>query len=189
MQALLWCDIETTGLKPDRDLILEVALVATDSELNVQGEWHGILHHYGPVLESRLNEVTLPMHTDNGLLADCKCPHALRPSAAYVAIKTWILDHKFEKRPMAGSNPAFDRGFLKAQMPEVEKLFHYRSFDMNTLYYFFGTDKDKNREETHRAQDDIERDIGQLKRYLGYYKRALGLSSTYEAAIRAPGTC
>ena len=77
---------------------------------------------------------------------------------------------------MAGSNPSFDRGFLKAQMPKVETLFQYSSFDMNTLYAFFSIEKDKNREETHRAQDDLTRDIAQLKRYLGYYHRAIGLA-------------
>ena len=165
MIPLLWVDLETTGLDPTKDLILEVAMVATDAELNVQGEWQGILHHPQPFLESRLNEVTRQMHSNNGLISECQCHEALAPYAAYNSIKMWILDHNFNGRPMAGSNPSFDRGFLKAQMSEVERLFHYRSFDVNTLHAFFGFNKDKNRVDSHRAMDDIDRDIDAVKRY------------------------
>lgn len=176
MIPLLFVDLETSGLDPNRDLILEVGLVATDSKMNSQGEWHGIIHHPRPFLESMLNEVTQKMHSDNGLISDCQCPHALSQYDAYNSIQMWIKDHKFDKRRMAGSNPAFDRGFLKAQMPSVEKLFHYGSFDMNTLYTFFSIVKDKNRLESHRSMDDLDRDIEQLKRFLGYYKRMIGFA-------------
>jgi oligoribonuclease len=166
MQKLLWCDIETTGLSESRDLILEVGLVGTDSELNIQGTWHGIIGHPRPFLETHLNEVTRTMHTNNGLLADCLCPHALTPNGAYAAIMQWMDQYGFCGRPLAGSNPSFDRRFLKAQMPDVEKRFHYRMFDVNTLHYFFGWDKDKNRKTEHRSLDDIYDDIDMVRRYL-----------------------
>jgi oligoribonuclease (3'-5' exoribonuclease) len=71
-------------------------------------------------------------------------------------------------------------------MPQVERMFHYRSFDINSLYIFFEVDKDRNRVESHRAKEDIERDIAQLQRFRGYYHKALGLSEAYEAKDNLP---
>lgn len=167
MKPLLWIDLETTGLDPTKDLILEIGAVATGPDLEVQGEFHAVLHHIGPVLESRLmlNETVRKMHTDNTLLVECQCHDASEPSAAYYSFKEWLDLFGFCGRPIAGSNPGFDRGFLKVQMPEVAFRLHYRSFDTNTLHYFFEWDKDKNRKTAHRALDDIYDDIDAVKRY------------------------
>lgn len=86
--------------------------------------------------------------------------------------------------PLAGSNPGFDRDWLEEWMPGFSKLIHYRSFDMNTLYYFFGTKKEKDAR-PHRALDDLFADIDKLQLFFGDQMILEGQAKL--AAARNPG--
>lgn len=167
MIPLLWCDLETTGLNEHVDKILEIAIVATDEKLQVEA----ILNHHIFITERLLAEL-LPedsevrkMHTDSGLLALCTSEESRMRVSVAREVSEFMDQAGICGRPMAGSNPAFDRRFLKESMPEVESKFHYRSFDMNTIYMLAGIDKDKDLPPVkHRAVDDIYRDLEILRR-------------------------
>lgn len=166
---LLWLDLETTGLDPRRDLILEIAMVATDADLTVEAEATVVLATDAREVNERLFErpEVLKMHLDNGL---CE---ALRTAPGHMTAGP-TEEHLIEKflfdlgRPMAGTKPSFDRGFLEAQMPRLARLFSHRDFDMNTVYAFTGWPKPKvDKVEPglkHRALPDLHRDIEELRK-------------------------
>jgi oligoribonuclease len=155
LPPLLWLDLETTGLDPARREIVEVALVATDSALRVT-------HSYECILRSRRDwdEVARGMHERSGLAR-------LVDNAQYEAAEMdvhlawWVWSQTLQGRPMAGSSPHFDRAFCRAHLPETEKLFHYRNFDMSTLRML---EPRKKIASAHRSMADLTGDIKELRR-------------------------
>lgn len=203
MQRLLWIDVETTGLDPKENDLLEVAAVVTDEKCHVVSCFQGVLvGDEEQVDRLRFNDFTRRMHTENGLIreltmeptAGCEArevfmPGSLAPldldSGRFACVneleeelENWYratLDSLYTRRgeaiprrglPLAGSNPGFDRGWLEEWMPAFAKSIHYRSFDMNTLYYFFESVKSKDDgPRDHRALGDLFADIDKLQEF------------------------
>lgn len=172
MKPLIWIDVETTGLEETRDPVLEIGVALTDANLQIEEQGSFLVKAPQEYLERRLqlNEKVLQMHTKNGLLKEVREAGLPRDEVDDLLFR-WITEYRGAGRPLAGSNPEFDRRFLKAQFPKSAKLIHYRSLDLNTLHYFFEFDKDKDAPTpTHRSMDDIMRDIESLRKY----RRAIG---------------
>lgn len=161
MKPLLWVDVETTGLDPEKDLLLEVALVSTNSEMEEQGRVSRVIHLPG---DYALTPKILEMHGGNGLLDECRASTAALEEVETELVE-WVRRRFCWGRPMGGSNPWFDRRFLVRHMPRLASLFHYRSFDVNTVSMLLGVPKGS-AEVRHRAIDDIERDISFIRESL-----------------------
>ncbi len=160
MKPLVWCDVETTGLNPLNDMLLEVALIATDEELRIENEICRQLFCPNIV---RLPVKILNMHgaspEGSGLLAVCEqCRRT--PSELDLILEDW-MEH-YAGRPMAGSSVHFDRAFLSVHLAKTERQFHYRNFDMSTIRELLQLQK-YSATPQHRARSDLMADIKQLR--------------------------
>jgi oligoribonuclease len=158
-----WIDLETTGLNPDSDTILEAALVVTDASLRELESFSDVRYfdiHVGS--SGYVTDHVREMHTKNGLWVACNASiHDLHWIQGRLC--AMLIGFEWEEgRPiLAGSTPHFDRGFIRARMPAVDRLLHHRHFDVSTLkmamrdngYPDFG--KQAEERITHRAMDDI----------------------------------
>ena len=173
---LVWIDCEMTGLDLGSDLLIEVAALVTDSELNVLGD--GVDVVIGATAEqlARMPEVVRAMHassrlTDEVLASTVTVRDAEQRVLAY--IKEWVPEPK--KAPLCGNSIATDRGFLTRDMAELDGWLHYRMFDVSSVkelarrwyprVYFGSPEKGGG----HRALADIRESVLELK----YYREAI----------------
>lgn len=167
---LIWIDMEMTGLSPETDRIIEVALVITDSELNVIAE--------APVLVvSQSNDVLAGMdkwnqstHTRSGLIDKVKSSK-LSEQDVEASMLAFLRQHVPPGiSPMCGNSICQDRRFLARYMPALEEYFHYRNLDVSTLKELAKRWKPQitfgfNKESKHEALADIYESIEELKYY------------------------
>ncbi|TDK23358.1 oligoribonuclease [Luteimonas aestuarii] len=130
---LIWIDLEMTGLDTDRDSILEIATVVTDSELNVlaEGPEFAIAHPLD-ALEA-MDEWNRNQHGKSGLwrrVLEEGVPMAEAEAKTLAFLREWVGANQ---SPMCGNSICQDRRFLHRQMPTLEKYFHYRNLDVSTL--------------------------------------------------------
>jgi oligoribonuclease len=161
---LLWVDIETTGLDPKKSHILEVAMIVTE-DFSIIDEFSVVISY--PNLEEIIrlcNPKVFDMHKANNLWKEV-ANSDISLEDARVQILGFIEKHfpnyeqGYNNMPIiAGSNPTFDRDFIIYYFYGFNNIFHYRVFDMNTLYMFFGNKKD-NTPRNHRAMSDLYADI------------------------------
>jgi len=168
---LIWVDLEMTGLNPDIDHILEIAIVITDQNLNILArDFNLIIYQPNNILEQMSADVKI-IHTKNDLInlvpkSNIDLHYAERQAlqfiAQYVAKQT---------SPICGNSICMDRRFLFKHMPKLERYFHYRNLDVSTIknlgMYWF-PDKIKHftkPNNNHRAKDDILQSIDELKFY------------------------
>ena len=131
---LAWIDLETTGLVPEESVILEIAALITDDQLEaVEHEFHTVIHHPIAALDN-MAEVVREMHKDSGLLAEVS-NSAVTPAQASGSLLAFFQSHIPEARsvPLCGSSVAFDRSFLARHMPEANNHMHYRSVDVSSI--------------------------------------------------------
>ncbi|MFJ8044804.1 oligoribonuclease [Kitasatospora sp. NPDC096147] len=172
---LVWIDCEMTGLDLDRDALVEVAALVTDSELNILGEGVDvIIRPPAEALES-MPDVVRTMHTSSGLLDELE--HGVTLAEAEARVLAYVREHAPEagKTPLCGNSVATDRGFLSRDMPALEGHLHYRIVDVSSIKelarrwfpraYYNSPQKGGN----HRALADIRESIAELR----YYREAV----------------
>lgn len=171
---LLWIDLETTGLDPQRDLILEVAMQLTDRDLvPIADPRSWVVHHDSDVLAVCLNDFTHHMHTDSGLLAEVFGPKGLDLITVADSL-AYHLDNFTYPRTVraAGSSVHFDVGFLRYQMPAVYERLHYRQLNVSSIAetsgWWYGFRFEKNR--YHRAYDDLQESLAELREWRQFFK-------------------
>ena len=155
---LLWLDVETTGLDPTKDVLLELAFAVTDLE-----EPFDIGSVYNPVLKftdvAGLSPFILDMHTKNGLLAECA-----QSVVTLADVEEWMLavvPEAEDKPVLAGSTIHFDHGFLKAHLPRLAARLSHRHYDVSAVKLFcqsLGMPKPP-KAEAHRAAADVRESI------------------------------
>ena len=167
---LVWIDCEMTGLDIERDALIEIACVVTDSELNLLDS--GIDLIIKPPVEAldQMSDVVRDMHTTSGLLADLPGGMTLEASDAVLA---YVKHHVRESRkvPLCGNSIATDRWFIARDMPELDNWLHYRMIDVSSIKelarrwypraYFASPDKHGG----HRALADIIESVRELRYY------------------------
>ena len=130
---LIWIDMEMSGLDPDNDRVLEVAIVITDSQLNTVAEGPvKIVHQFDAVFE-RMDSWNKSMHKKTGLIDKSKAS-TLDEAQVEAELIAFLAQHVPEKTsPMCGNSICQDRRFLARHMPKLEAFFHYRNLDVSTL--------------------------------------------------------
>lgn len=169
MPFYLAVDLETTGLDPQRDPILEVAWAVLDYQLNEVAPIESAVAALTPQVRIRLaqNDYVRQMHTDNGLITD-----SARWGIALGEVELRILRQvKLLQAPkpltVFGSSVHYDKAFIDAQMPALAEKLHYRIFDVTTTLNLFGAAgawEDSRETIAHRAADDIRWSINEARK-------------------------
>ena len=167
---ILWVDIETTGLIPEKDRILEICVIPEiDGKILKEDISNYIIKNIDISFESLLSEQILKMHTDSGLLSDIKNSLFNNTSIEITELDS-LLENKYKllknnnsKVLLGGSSVHFDRSFLKKNLPKFDSLLHYQHIDVSCIENFFadsiGLLYKKNYTTKHRAKEDIGRSI------------------------------
>ncbi|MDX6257340.1 MAG: oligoribonuclease [Frankiales bacterium] len=169
---LVWIDCEMTGLDLKTDVLLEIAALITDSELNVLDEGVDIVIHADDRALDGMIDFVRDMHAASGLTDDVRAS-TTTVADAEAQVLAYIKTHVGEARkaPLCGNSIATDRGFLALQMPELETWLHYRMVDVSSVKelarrwypraYFASPEKSGG----HRALADIRESIEELRYY------------------------
>jgi len=130
---IVWLDLETTGLDPATERILELGMVVTTNQLYELGRRNWVLH-YKRSPRIRIDPVVAEMHMANGLWPECEASRQGNATAATEAIE-WLrnLGVPEGRTPLAGNSVGFDRAFLATHMPSLAQYFHYRNIDVSSL--------------------------------------------------------
>lgn len=169
---LLWVDLEMTGLEPDKDKICEVAAIATDMQMNEIARYEATIKVDENLMQSRMigdfweknskSRDALIAQNQNG-----------KPVAEVEKELIEFLDQNFSKEIyLAGNSIHQDRKFIEREMPELNKRLHYRMLDVSAwkIYFENALNKKFTKPENHRALDDINGSIEELKWYLTFLK-------------------
>ena len=169
---LVWIDLEMTGLDAERDVIVEIACIVTDSALAaVDGGIDLVVRQPDHALAT-MDELVRTMHTKSGLLeAIPTAPHDV--SSAEAAVLAYVQQHVAEAgiAPLCGNSIGMDRRFLARYMPTLDTYLHYRSIDVSSLkelcrrWYPDVYKKRPGKAEQHRALGDILESIEELRYY------------------------
>ena len=169
-ERLIWIDMEMTGLKPDTDRIIEVALVVTDNALNVVAEAPVWVVHQSDATLDAMDSWNRGTHGRSGLIDKVK-GSALDEAAVEVLALAFLREHIPAKAsPMCGNSICQDRRFLARWMPALEEHFHYRNLDVSTLKELARrwrpeALKGVPKEGKHEALADVLESIEELKHY------------------------
>lgn len=180
----LWCDLETTGLDPKHDLILEVGFIVTDAQLTILDSFSRVVGR-SPVDLVRMAPAARDMHTKNGLAKACTDAfekEGFNEGLVERAAVQFIEKHFFpdplpgqlvqlEKPMLFGNSIHFDRGFIRAHMAQVESLLHYRMVDVSSFkilakeWYDVVFPKPDFGNASHRVAADLTASIAELMFY------------------------
>ncbi len=169
---LVWMDLEMTGLDPARHVIVEIATIVTDDQLNLVAEGPDLVVHQPPEALTGMEQVVVDMHTSSGLLTAIAAS-TITLEEAGAATLTFIKEHVPEARtvPLCGNSIGTDRRFLATHLPEIEEHLHYRSVDVSTIkeltrrWYPGALEAVPRKATAHRALDDIKESIEELRWY------------------------
>jgi oligoribonuclease len=132
-QNLIWVDLEMTGLSPERDRIIEVAVVVTDAQLAVRLEGPVFAIHQSDAALDAMDAWNKNTHGKSGLIERVRAS-TIDEASAETALIEWLRRHvPAGKSPMCGNTICQDRRFLANYMPRLESFFHYRNLDVSTL--------------------------------------------------------
>ena len=165
-------DLEMTGLDPATEVIVEIATLITDDELNVIAEGPDLVIHQPEALLVAMDPFVVQMHTSSGLLTAIRESTITLEQAGAQTLE-FIKKHVPEPRtiPLCGNSIGTDRRFLSKYLPEIENYLHYRSVDVSTIKelvkrWYPGLEISRpTKAGAHRALDDVQESIRELKFY------------------------
>ncbi|KIP99568.1 MULTISPECIES: oligoribonuclease [Pseudomonas] len=169
-QNLIWIDLEMTGLDPETDVIIEMATIVTDTELNVLAEGPVIAVHQSDERLAAMDEWNTRTHGESGLtqrVRESRVSQAEAEAQTIAFLEKWVPKGK---SPICGNSIGQDRRFLYRYMPTLEAYFHYRYLDVSTLKILAerwapGVKDGFLKKGSHQALDDIRESIAELKYY------------------------
>jgi oligoribonuclease len=170
--VLVWMDLEMTGLDPAKNVIVEIATLVTDDDLNIVAEGPDLVVHATDEQLAVMEPVVVEMHTKSGLLDQIRASTITLEDAGAQTLE-FIKQHVPQARsvPLCGNSIGMDRRFLDAYLPEIEQYLHYRSVDVSSVkelvrrWYPQVLNSIRNKQGTHRALDDIRESVIELRHY------------------------
>jgi oligoribonuclease len=176
-QNLVWIDLEMTGLSTQTDVIIEIASIVTDAQLNVIEEGPVIAVKQPLTRLARMDEWNTRTHTESGLVNRVK---ASTTDTAEAERQTLAFIRRFvpgNHSPLCGNSICQDRRFLARCMPKLESYLHYRNLDVSSIKELVVRWRPElldgfSKQNTHRALDDIRESIEELKYYRRTFLRA-----------------
>ena len=169
---LTWIDLEMSGLSPDKDRILEIAVIVTDNELNIIAEGPVIAVRQSDSILDGMDDWNTTTHSANGLIERVRASR-VDDAEAESATLAFLREHVARGRsPLCGNSICQDRRFLYHYMPALEAYLHYRNLDVSSIkelvrrWYPHSVQRFEKRN-SHRALDDIRESIAELKYYRG----------------------
>ena len=181
---LIWIDCEMTGLSLKNDFLVEIAVLVTDSELNLIGEGIDVVIHATESQLEGMNDFVREMHTNSGLITEI--PKGISIAAAEAKIIAYLESASTVagKSPLAGNSVGVDRAFIDRDMPLLSAYLHYRTIDVSSIKelarrwnpkaYFNAPAKTGN----HRALGDIQDSIAEL----AYYRSAIFIDASAQGS-------
>ncbi|MGL4250704.1 MAG: oligoribonuclease [Aeromonas sp.] len=169
-QNLVWIDMEMTGLDPEESVVLEIATIITDKDLNVLAEGPVIAIHQSEQELAKMDEWNVNTHTKSGLVARVKVSQydeAKAVAETLEFIRQWVPERT---SPLCGNSIGQDRRFMVKHMAELEAFFHYRNVDVSTIKELVRRWQPELLEKfkksgAHQALDDIRESIAELRFY------------------------
>jgi oligoribonuclease len=169
---LVWMDLEMTGLDHTSDVIVEIATLITDDDLNIVAEGPDLVVHASDEELAAMDPFVVDMHTKSGLLDQIKASTITLEEAGEATL-AFIKEHVPEERsvPLCGNSIGTDRRFLAAYLPVIEEYLHYRSIDVSSVKelvkrWYPTVDSARPRGQgSHRALDDIRESVRELVYY------------------------
>jgi oligoribonuclease len=168
----MWMDLEMTGLEPSKDVIVEIATLVTDDDLNIVAEGPDLVVHQPEAALAVMEPFVVDMHTKSGLLAAIRSSTTTLEQAGAQTL-AFIKEYAPEPAtvPLCGNSIGTDRRFLAAYLPEIEHWLHYRSVDVSSVKelvrrWYPGIRADRPKKQgAHRALDDIRESVAELRFY------------------------
>ena len=173
---LIWLDLEMTGLEPKQDVILEIATIITDSQLNILAEGPVFAIYQNDEVLANMSQWCIEHHGASGLTKRCRESNTTLEQATAATIKFIEQYVPRGKSPMCGNSISQDRRFINEYMPDFEDYFHYRNLDVSTVKELARRWKPEVLEKVvkvgaHLALDDIRESIAELKVYQEHFFR------------------
>jgi oligoribonuclease len=167
---LVWIDLEMTGLKPESDLIIEIATIVTDKHLGVLAEGPVFAVHQSEAVLAAMDDWNRTQHARSGLItrvlgSGIDAATAERETIRF--LEAWVDPGR---SPMCGNSICQDRRFLARHMPALERFFHYRNLDVSTLKELAlrwapQVASGFRKSSSHLALDDVRESISELQHY------------------------
>ena len=174
---LVWMDLEMTGLDPERDVIIEIATIVTDGDLNVIAEGPVMAVHQADILLDGMDEWNTRTHDNSGLTQRVR-ESEFDTRKAELETLAFLRQHVKEgTSPLCGNSIHQDRRFLVKYMPQLESFFHYRNIDVSTLKELAKRWKPEvvssfNKKGSHQALDDIRESIEEMQHYREHFLKS-----------------
>jgi oligoribonuclease len=174
--ALVWVDLEMTGLDPDRDRVIEIATIVTDANLEILAEGPVLAIHQREDVLGAMDEWNQRTHGSSGLLDRVRASALDESEVVRQTIDFLSRYVEPGKSPMCGNSICQDRRFMARHLPELEAFFHYRNLDVSTVKELarrwrpdvYDGYKKKG---VHLALDDIRESIAELRHYRATFFR------------------
>ena len=164
-----------TGLDPEKEKIIEIATLVTDSDLNVLAEGPNLIISQSKDILDAMDEWNTHTHMGSGLVDRVRASTVSELAAAELTLeflRQWVPEGK---SPMCGNSICQDRRFMARHMPELETFFHYRNLDVSTLKILMQRWRpdlpDARKQGAHQALEDIRESIEELRHYRTHFLR------------------
>ena len=172
--TLVWIDCEMTGLDPATSVLIEIATIVTDNNLNVIEEGPSLVIYHDESKFTAMKQIVRDMHTTSGLLEKIK--DGILMEQAEQKTLSFLQQHcKAGVPPLCGNSVWVDRMFLSKYMPRIIEFLNYRVIDVTSVkelvarWHPNDLDAEFLKKKTHRAVDDIRESIAELRHYRKYF--------------------
>lgn len=174
MYNLIWIDMEMSGLNPDKDTILEIATIVTDSDLEIIAEGPVFAIYQPEEILSKMDEWNTRTHAISGLIERVRQSSIFMEEAESRTLEFLRQHTEFRKSPLCGNTIGQDRMFMRRHMPNLENYLHYRNVDVSSIkelvVRWYPEDYHAPlKRGTHQALQDIQESIEELR----YYRRTI----------------